>query len=262
MLLTIDIGNSHTVLGLFHHDRLIGRWRLQSDRDRTVDELAVQCHGLLSLANANLGEVDGAILASVVPVLERTWLSCLTDHLRQPPRVVSTRILQEWIHIGTDHPEEVGVDRLINGIAAWQRYRCNLVLIDFGTAITFDCVTEGGTFLGGAILPGMQISLEALATRTARLPRVDLHGVPPRVIGTSTIGAMQSGMLHGYGSLVDGLSQKMIAEMGCAPETCRVIATGGMAQLIAPYSRAIAEVDPLLTLSGLHFLAHVGMSNG
>lgn len=260
MLLAIDIGNSHTVLGLFHDDRLSGQWRFQSDRDRTDDELAVQLHGLLSLIGIDRREITGVIVVSVVPVLESTWLSCcrkyLAASLERPPQVVSTSWILEHMEILTDHPEEVGADRLINGIAAWQRFQCNLVIIDFGTAITFDCVSCGCEFLGGAILPGINISLAALTNSTAKLPRIDLSTAPDKVIGTNTIQAMQSGILLGYGALVDGLTQKLLAGTGRPARTSKVIATGGMAQLIAPYSQAITDVDPTLTLQGLHYLYH------
>jgi type III pantothenate kinase len=260
MLLTIDIGNSHTVVGLFDADRLSGQWRFQSDRDRTDDELAVQLHGLLSLTGLDCHAITGVILVSVVPVLEKTWLSCcrkyLAAFLERPAQVVSAPWMQGHMTILTDHPGEVGADRLVNGIVAWQRYQCNLVIIDFGTAITFDCVSCGCEFLGGAILPGINISLEALASRTAKLPRIDLSAGPDKVIGANTIQAMKSGILHGYAALVDGLTKKLLAEMGRPPEKPKVIATGGMAQLIAPYCQAIEVVDPNLTLKGLHYLYH------
>lgn len=260
MLLAIDIGNSHTVIGLFHDDRLSGQWRLQSDHERTDDELVIQLHGLLSLTGLDSRAITGVIVVSVVPVLEKTWLSCcrkyLAAHLERPPQVVSARGMQDHMAIKTDQPEEVGTDRLVNTIAAWRKYQCDLIVIDFGTAITFDCVSRGCEFLGGAILPGISISLAALSSRTAKLPRIDLGTGPDKVIGASTIQAMQSGILHGYGALVDGLTHRILAEMGCTPEPAKVIATGGMAQLIAPYSQAIAEVDPTLTLQGLHYLYH------
>jgi len=260
MLLAIDIGNSHTVLGLFHDDRLTGQWRFQSDRDRTDDELAIQLLGLLSLTGLDCRAITGVIVVSVVPVLEKTWLSCcrkyLATHLQYPPLVVTAGLMREHLTIKTDHPEEVGADRLVNSIAARRKYQCNLVIIDFGTAITFDCVTAAREFTGGLILPGINISLEALLSRTAKLPRIDLSTGPDRVIGANTIQAMKSGILHGYGAMVDGLTRKILSEMGCAPEAAKVIATGGMARLIAPYSQAIEEVDPALTLDGLHFLAN------
>jgi len=266
MLLAIDIGNSHTVVGLFDADRLAGQWRLLSERNRTDDELAIQCHGLLSLIGIDRREITGIILVSVVPVLEKAWLSCcrkyLATHLQYPPLVVTAGLMQEHLTIKTDHPEEVGADRLVNSIAAWRKYQCNLVIIDFGTAITFDCVTAAGEFTGGLILPGINISLAALSSSTAKLPRIDLSTGPDRVIGTNTIQAMKSGILHGYGAMVDGLTRKILSEMGCASGTSKVIATGGMARLIAPYSQAIEEVDPALTLNGLHFLANSGRNVG
>jgi len=266
MLLAIDIGNSHTVAGLFHDDRLTGQWRFQSERNRTDDELAIQCHGLLSLIGIDRREITGIILVSVVPSLEKAWLSCcrkyLATHLPCPPQVVTAGLIQEHLTIKTDHPEEVGADRLVNSIAAWRKYQCDLIVIDFGTAITFDCVTATGEFTGGLILPGINISLAALSSRTAKLPRIDLSTGPDKVIGANTIQAMKSGILHGYGAMVDGLTHRILTEMGCAPEATKVIATGGMAQLIAPYSQAIEEVDPALTLDGLHFLANSGRNAG
>ena len=259
MLLAIDIGNSHTVLGLFHHDQLIGQWRFHSDRDRTEDELAIQCHGLFSLIGTDIREISQCILVSVVPTLEKVWASWCRKHLAaqlaQPLQVVTAERIRQHLAIRTEHPEEVGADRLVNSIAAWQKYQCKLVIIDFGTAITFDCVTAGGEFIGGLILPGINISLAALSTHTAKLPPIDLSVGPDKVIGTNTIQAMKSGVLHGYGALVDGLIQRILTEMPESHETCKVIATGGMAHLIAPYSQAISEVAPTLTLSGLHFLS-------
>lgn len=203
-------------------------------------------------------EISGIIIASVVPTLQTAWIfSCrkyLSAGLEQPLLVVSAENMQEHIQIKADHPDEVGVDRLVNAIAGWQKYRCSLVIIDFGTAITFDCVSTECEYLGGAILPGIAISLDALSSRTAKLPRIDLSVGPEKVIGTNTIQAMKSGVLHGYGALVDGMVQKIRQEMGCATGVSKVIATGGMAQLIAPYAQSIDEVDTLLTLKGLHFL--------
>jgi len=259
MLLAIDIGNSHTVLGLFHHDRLIGQWRFHSDRDRTEDELAIQCYGLFSLIGVDGGKISHCILASVVPTLEKVWVSWCTKYLAaqlaQPLQVVTAKWIKQHLSIRTEHPEEVGVDRLVNSLAAWQKHQCNLVVIDFGTAITFDCVRACGEFIGGLILPGISISLAALSSGTAKLPSIDLSVGPDKVIGTNTIQAMKSGILHGYGALVEGLIQRILAEMAAPQETCQVIATGGMAHLIAPYSEAIHEIDPTLTLTGLHFLS-------
>jgi type III pantothenate kinase len=258
MLLAIDIGNSHTVIGLFKNDLLIGQWRFKSDRDVTADELAIHLHGLFSLIDLDPKEITGISLASVVPTLQAAWIaSCrkyLSANLESPLMAVSAENITESIQIKTDHPEEVGADRLVNSIAGWQKYRCNLVIIDFGTAITFDCVSARCEYLGGAILPGIAIALDALSSRTAQLPRIDVSVGPEKVIGTSTVQAMKSGILHGYGALVDGMTHKIRQEMGCAVEELKVIATAGMAHIIAPYAHSIEELEPTLTLEGLHFI--------
>jgi len=258
MLLAIDIGNSHTVIGLFKEKMLIGQWRFKSDRDRTDDELAIHCHGLFSLIGVATETISGIIIASVVPGLETSWISCcrkyLSANLERPLMAVSAGNIMNSIQIKTEHPEEVGADRLVNGIAGWQKYRCNLVIIDFGTAITFDCVSAQCEYLGGAILPGIAIALDALSSRTAKLPRIDVSIGPEKVIGTNTVQAMKSGILYGYGSLVDGMTQKIRQEMGSSTDELKVIATGGMAHLIAPYAHSIDEIEPMLTLEGLHFL--------
>lgn len=258
MLFAIDVGNSHTVIGLFKDDILIGQWRLTSDQNRTNDELAIYCHGLFSMIGIDTSKISGIIIASVVPRLETAWIAyCqkyLSAKLEHPLMVVSAENIKKSIQIKTDYPDEVGADRLVNAIAAWQKYRCNLVIIDFGTAITFDCVSAGCEYLGGAILPGIAIALDALSSRTAKLPRIDVNVGPEKVIGTNTIQAMKSGIMHGYGSLMDGMTQKIRLEMGCPADELKVIATGGMAHLITPYAQSIEEIEPMLTLNGLHFL--------
>ncbi|MBU0960585.1 MAG: type III pantothenate kinase [Proteobacteria bacterium] len=260
MLFTVDVGNSHTVTGLFEGKKLIGQWRLKSDRERTDDELAIRYHALFSMAGIDKKQIHGIILASVVPSLEAAWISCcekyFSNYLEKPLFVVSAETIADAITISTDYPEEVGADRLVNAIAAWERFRQNLIIIDFGTAITFDCVSAQCEYLGGAILPGIAISLEALSSRAAKLPRIDVSTPPQRVIGRNTIDAMKSGILYGYGALVDGLSERIRKDLCPQGEPLKVIATGGMAHLIAPYSKVIEEVDPMLTLSGLHSLYH------
>jgi type III pantothenate kinase len=260
MLFTIDVGNSHTVTGLFEGEKLIGHWRLKSDRERTDDELAIRYHALFSMVGIDKEQIHGIILASVVPSLEAAWISCcgkyFSNYLEKPLFVVSAENISDVITISTDYPEEVGADRLVNALAAWERFRQNLIIIDFGTAITFDCVSAKCEYLGGAILPGIAISLDALSTRTAKLPRIDISTPPQKIIGRNTIDAMKSGILYGYGALIDGLSEQIRKELCPLGESLKVLATGGMAHLIAPYSKGIEEVDPLLTLSGLHSLYH------
>lgn len=260
MLFTIDVGNSHTVTGLFDGDKLIGQWRLKSDRERTDDELAIRYHALFSMAGIDKKKIHGIILASVVPSLEAAWVSCIqkyfSEQLERPLFVVSSETISHVITISTDYPEEVGADRLVNAVAAWERYKQNLIIIDFGTAITFDCVSAQCEYLGGTILPGIAISLDALCSRTAKLPRIDVSTPPDKIIGSNTVQAMKSGILHGYGALVDGLVEKIRGELCPQDEPLQVLATGGMAHLIAPYTTTIEEVDPGLTLLGLHFLYH------
>lgn len=262
MLFTIDVGNSHTVTGLFDGDKLVGQWRLKSDRERTDDELAIRYHALFSMAEINKKDIDGIILASVVPSLETAWISCIktyfSDFLKRPLFVVSAKSIADRITVKIDRPEEVGADRLVNAVAAWERYRKNLIIIDFGTAITFDCVSSSCEYLGGTILPGIAISLDALSSRTAKLPKIDISKAPATVIGRNTVEAMESGILNGYGSLIDGLSEKIQAELCPQNEEIKIIATGGMAHLVAPYSKRIEEVDTMLTLWGLHSLFYKG----
>lgn len=260
MLFTIDVGNSHTVTGLFDGDDLIGQWRLKSDPKRPNDELAIRYHSLFSMVGIDKRDIDGVIIASVVPALEAAWVSCIdsyySKHLKKPLLVVSAASINNFIAIKTDYPEEVGADRLVNAIAAWERYKQNLIIIDFGTAITFDCVSAKCEYLGGTILPGLAISLEALEKRTAKLPQIDISTPPQSIIGRNTVDAMKSGVLNGYGSMIDGLTEKLRGELCPDGEPLKVLATGGMAHLIAPFSKCIEEVDTMLTLHGLHLVFH------
>lgn len=260
MLFTIDVGNSHTVTGLFKGDQLIGQWRLKSDPDRPNDELAIRYHSLFGMAGIDKRDIDGVILASVVPSLEAAWVSYIESYfsasLHTPIFVVSASSIAKHITVVIDYPEEVGADRLVNAVAAWERYKQNIIIIDFGTAITFDCVSANCEYLGGTILPGIAISLDALANRTAKLPKIDVSSPPPHVIGRNTVDAMKSGVLNGYGAMIDGLIEKIRVELCPGDEPLKVLATGGMAHLIAPYSSAIEEVDTMLTLHGLHLLYH------
>lgn len=258
MLFVIDIGNSHTVTGLYEGDRLIGQWRLKSDRDRTSDELAINYNTLFAMAGIDKKQITGIILASVVPTLETAWITCCREHfsanLDHPPSVVSAKTVGDLITIQTDNPSEVGADRLVNGIAAWERFKSDLIVIDFGTAITFDCVTARCEYVGGIIFPGIGISLEALATRTAKLPHIDVSEPSKRIIGTNTVQAMKNGILFGYGAMIDGLTRGISREMSANEDVVHVVATGGMATLIAPYASAIQNIDANLTLNGLRII--------
>lgn len=259
MYLVVDIGNSHTVTGMYENNELIGQWRLNSNAKSTADELAIRYQALFAMAGIKKERIKGIIIASVVPILQFAWVTCckkhFSDHLEHDIFVVKVDEIKELITVLLNNPGEVGADRLVNAIAAWNLNKGKQVVIDFGTAITFDCITEKCEYLGGAILPGIAISLEALANKTANLPHIDISEPPPSIIGKSTVHAMKSGILYGYGAMIDGLIEGIKKEMSSAPqEDFRVVATGGMAQLIAPYTTSIDLIEPMLTLQGLQII--------
>lgn len=256
MLLTVDVGNSHTVSGVFSEKTLVHQWRLKTDRDRTADELAIRYHALFQMEGIDINQITGFIIGSVVPTLETSWLSFAAKYLRHcssPPFAVSHRTKTE-ITVKTRNPAEVGADRIVNAVAAWTRFKTSLLVIDFGTAITFDCVSKRGEYLGGTIHPGIGISLDALAGRTAKLPRIDIDSTPQTVIGDTTVSAIRSGILHGFGGLIDRMVDLLSQELAQDDEEVNIIATGGMARLIAPYSSSLSTIDPLLTLTGLRLI--------
>jgi type III pantothenate kinase len=252
MLLAIDVGNSQTVCGIFPKKNLLCHWRLKTDREKTADELAARFLSLFTMQNIQFKDITGVIIASVVPTQQQAWQEFSTRYIKCVPLLVIASDLQTGITIATDNPSEVGADRIVNAVAAFEQYHKSAIVVDFGTAITFDCISSKGEYLGGAIMPGMNISLDALASRTAKLPRIDISSPPRKAIGPSTVDAIKSGLLFGYGAMVDGLIRKLSAEF---PDTPHVIATGGMAELISRYTEAIQTVDPMLTLKGL-FLLH------
>ncbi len=258
MLFVVDIGNSHTVVGLYEDEKLLGQWRLKSDREKTPDEIGMQFHSLFEMANLKVTNITGIIISSVVRSLEAAWLSCCEKYflknLRNPVFIVSDENLKNLINIEIDYPKEVGADRLVNAIAGWAQYKSNLIVIDFGTAITFDCITSNCSYIGGTILPGIAISLEALSTRTAKLPHIDVSTPPETVIGKNTVQAMKSGVLNGYGAMIDGLVEILGKELCQDGGELNVMATGGMANMVIPYSGTVEKVDQLLTLKGLHYI--------
>jgi type III pantothenate kinase len=256
MLLTVDVGNSHTVSGVFHNKNLIHQWRLKSDRDNTADELALRYHSLFQMDGIKQEDITAFIVSSVVPTLETSWLHFSKKYLtecRTPPVAVSHHT-NTGITICTESPTEVGADRIVNAVAAWDHFKTALIAIDFGTAITFDCVSKKKEYLGGTIHPGIGISLDALAGKTAKLPRIDLGKQPDSVIGTNTVDAICSGMLHGFGGMIDRMSGLLYKKMQQDAGEVNIIATGGMAELIAPYCSSITNIDPLLTLTGLRLI--------
>jgi len=249
MLLVIDVGNSNIVFGVYDGERLIRSWRLSTDKSRTSDEYAVLLHSLFGQAGLGFPSVNAAIISSVVPALTGVMEALSHDFFNLTPHIVGPGI-KTGMPILYDNPSEVGTDRIVNAVAGYEKHNCPLVIVDFGTATTFDYVNAKGEYCGGAIAPGVAISLEALFQRASKLPRVDIVK-PPHVIAKNTINSMQAGIFYGYVGLVDGIVARISAE---CQEKLRVIATGGLAAVIAPESKTIDEVDEFLTLDGLRIL--------
>jgi type III pantothenate kinase len=249
MLLVIDVGNTNIVYGLFEGTTLLHQFRVESGRGRTADEYAVTLRQLLAMHDVAPGDVHSAILASVVPALTEPMIDLVKRGFAREPLVVGPG-LRTGMSILYENPREVGADRIVNAVAAFERAKGGVIVVDFGTATTFDCVTPKGEYLGGVIAPGVQISADALFSRAAKLPRVEI-AKPPRVVGRNTLHSMQSGIVFGYVGLVDGIVDRLKDELGYP---CAVLATGGLARLIAPLSRTVQEVDDVLTLTGLRIL--------
>lgn len=249
MLLVIDVGNTNIVYGLFDGESLLHQFRVETSRSKTADEYHVVACQLLALRGVARTAVDAAIVASVVPALTDTMISLSRSLIGKDPLVVGPGI-RTGMAILYENPKEVGADRIVNAVAAYERVKDAVIVVDFGTATTFDCITPKGEYLGGVIAPGIQISADALFARAAKLPRVEIAR-PAKVIGRNTVHSMQSGIVYGYVGLVDGLVTRLRAEL---KEDARVIATGGLAPLIAPMSQTIAEVSDDLTLIGLRLL--------
>ena len=245
MLLAVDVGNTQTVLGLYAGEQLTEHWRLASDRTRTGDELAVLLGGLLDPDG-----VDGICLSTTVPSIVREW-EALADRWVQTPLLVVGPGVKTGIPIRYDDPREVGPDRIVNAVAAKARYGAPAIVVDFGTSTNFDVVSPAGEYVGGVLSPGIEISMEALFARAARLVNVDF-AAPASVIGKTTVAGLQSGLVYGFAGQVDGIVARIRGELE-APEA-RVIATGGLAELIAPHSASIELVDPFLTLDGLRLV--------
>jgi type III pantothenate kinase len=250
VLLTIDIGNTNLVGGLFDGAQLTQTFRLETVRSRTVDEYAALLAQSFSLRNVDTSRIDACIIASVVPPSTDVIRQAVQQVVGANSLIVGGPGLKTGIRIRYDNPREVGADRIVNAIAAHARCDSAVIVVDFGTATTFDCVSREGDYVGGVIVPGIQVSLDGLLGRAAKLSRIELSE-PPHVIGKNTAHAMQSGILHGYASLVDGLLEKIEVEM----ETkCRTIATGGLAEKICSHTKRVEEVAPNLTLEGLRLI--------
>jgi type III pantothenate kinase len=249
MLLAVDVGNTNIVYGLFEGERLVHQFRVESARGRTADEYAVVLRAMLEMHQIPPDAVTAAIVACVVPSLTEPMLQLVRRAFRREAVVVGPGI-RTGMAILIENPREVGADRIADAVAGYDRAKGGVIVVDFGTSTNFDVVTPKGEYLGGVLAPGLQISADALFARAAKLPRVEI-AKPPRVVGRNTVHAMQSGIVYGYVGLVDGLVERILTELGYP---CAVIATGGLASLIAPLSKTISEIDEVLTLVGLRIL--------
>jgi type III pantothenate kinase len=252
MLLVIDVGNTNTSLGVYRDAELIAHWRLTTAASRTVDEYGVHSRNLFALAGLDFKAIDAIAIASVVPPLNYTLKKMAEDYFDLTPLFID-HTLETGLRILYEPASDVGADRIVDAVAAVEKYGAPCIVVDFGTATTFNAINSRGEYLGGAITPGIMISTEALFLRAAKLPRVDIKR-PQKVIGGSTVVAMQSGLYYGYAGLVDGVLRRMIAELGNVPKAPRVIATGGLASLIATGSELIELVDDTLTLEGMRIV--------
>ncbi|MBF0210252.1 MAG: type III pantothenate kinase [Desulfamplus sp.] len=259
MLLVIDVGNTNIVLGVFDGENLVRDWRIRTIRDSTADEFNILAKALFSDKGIKLSDIKNVVISSVVPPAVPILDRFCEKYLNQKPLWVQPASVRNLMPILYNNPAEVGADRVVNAIAAYSRYKKSLIVIDFGTATTFDAISQKGEYLGGAIVPGIMISSEALFQRASRLPRVELFMPPDHVIGKDTIDSIKSGLMHGNAALVDGMVARMKKEMRADPNISTdepmVIATGGLAPLIANLSDSIELVDGALTLEGLRIIS-------
>lgn len=249
MLLAVDVGNTETVLGIFRDDELAWHWRLATVPERTADELALLFGGFLEHQGLSFDRhVTGVVISSVVPTATQSLREMVRGYFHFTPVVVEPGV-KTGVSVLTDNPKEVGADRIVNALAAFTKYGGPAIVVDFGTATTFDAISEAGEYVGGAIAPGIQISARALYERTARLPRIELSA-PRSVVGKNTVESLQSGIVFGYSAMVDGMVERLAKELG----TPSVIATGGLASIVIEECQTIDHYEPWLTLEGLRLV--------
>lgn len=251
MLLAIDIGNTNIVLGVFDQDRLTHHWRLRTEKDATEDEFHLLIRNLFSLEGLQIAAITETIISCVVPTMVNIFDRLCEKYLDHKPVWVDADT-PTGMPILYDNPRDVGADRIVNAVGAFTKYLTSLIVVDFGTATTFDCISEDGAYLGGIISPGIVISSEALFQKASRLPRVEIFTKPKKAIATDTLGSMNAGIIFGYAGLVDGMVKRIKKEM--APSKPKVIATGALARLVAEESESIEAVEPHLTLEGLRII--------
>ncbi len=249
MLLVVDIGNTQTHLGAFQNGSLLEHWRLATDRDATADELASSYTNLLALRNLSFSDIDDVIVSSTVPKVVPEYVEMTERYLGEQCLVVGPG-LKTGMPIRVENPRELGADRLVNAVAAYDRLGGPCVVVDFGTAITFDAISNDGEYLGGIISPGVEISLNALTERAAKLPQVELTE-PERLIGRTTLEAIQSGVIYGFAAQIDGIVERLRDELG---DELQVIATGGLSSHIIPFCESVELTDDMLTLVGLRLI--------
>ncbi len=252
MLFVIDVGNTNTVLGVFDGDTLISDWRIRSDRNMTEDEFNVLVSSLFKEFNISTGAIKTTLISCVVPRMMLVLQLFCKKYIGHKPHWVDAKMVSPIMPNLYGNPDEVGADRIVNSVAAYNRYKKGLIVIDFGTATTFDVISDKGEYIGGAISPGIMISSEALFARASKLPRVEVFTPPNKAIGKDTAGSMKSGIIYGYAGLVDGMVNRIKKEMDC-PLT--VLATGGLAPLMSGVSETIEHVESSLTLEGLRIIS-------
>jgi type III pantothenate kinase len=249
VLLVIDVGNTNIVLGIYEQERLVKDWRISTDTAKTTDEYSILIYELFHFSGIGFTDIKDIILSSVVPAMTGVLENMSRNFFNLQPYVIGPGI-KTGMPINYENPKEVGADRIVNAVAGFEKYKSSLIIVDFGTATTFDFISKKGHYCGGAIAPGMMISAEALFQKASKLPRVDI-AKPPSIIAKNTVCSMQAGIFYGYIGLVDGIVNRMKTE---SRETPQVIATGGLASLIAPESKTIDKVEEFLTLEGLRIL--------